>query len=183
MRVGASPETEARRAAITLATLAVWPCGRERTGILASVSDLNEICDAARVFVESVTGNSSRTRSRSCWPSSTRSESCQVVRAQPCPATQTVEEPTCGVTAKISAARKKPCPGSSSRDDIERYDREPDDSVVNSFETRTHESTPAPRCHPPARRGRPVSDAASWRSVSVSGHGVTLGRPKARSSA
>ena len=51
MRVGASPETEARRAAITLATLALRPFGSEGTGILASVSDLNEIRDAARVFI------------------------------------------------------------------------------------------------------------------------------------
>ena len=51
MRVGASPETEARRAAITLATLAVRPSGRDRTGILACVSDLNEIRDAARAFI------------------------------------------------------------------------------------------------------------------------------------
>ena len=51
MRVGASPETEARRAAITLATLALGPSGGERTGILASVSDLNEIRDAARTFI------------------------------------------------------------------------------------------------------------------------------------
>ena len=51
MRVGASPETEARRAAITLATLALRPFGGEGTGILASVSDLNEIRDAARAFI------------------------------------------------------------------------------------------------------------------------------------
>ena len=51
MRVGASPETEARRAAITLATLALRPSGSERNGILASVSDLNKIRDAARVFI------------------------------------------------------------------------------------------------------------------------------------
>ncbi len=51
MRVGASPETEARRAAITLATLAVKPLGREQAGILAGVSDLNEIRDAARIFI------------------------------------------------------------------------------------------------------------------------------------
>jgi dCTP diphosphatase len=51
VRVGASPETEARRAAITLVTLAVGPSGRERTGILAGVSDLTEIRDAARTFI------------------------------------------------------------------------------------------------------------------------------------
>src|SRR5665811_952519 len=51
VRVGASPETEARRAAITLATLAVKPLGREQAGILAGVSDLNEIRDAARIFI------------------------------------------------------------------------------------------------------------------------------------
>ena len=51
MRVGASPETEARRAAITVATLAVKPLGREQAGILAGVSDLNEIRDAARIFI------------------------------------------------------------------------------------------------------------------------------------
>ncbi len=51
VRVGACPGTEARRAAITLATLAVGPLGREGTGILASVSDLNEIRDASRTFI------------------------------------------------------------------------------------------------------------------------------------
>jgi dCTP diphosphatase len=51
VRVGASPETEARRAAITVATLAVKPLGREQAGILAGVSDLNEIRDAARIFI------------------------------------------------------------------------------------------------------------------------------------
>lgn len=51
MRVGACPETEARRAAITLATLALGRWCREGSGILRLVSDLNEIRDAARVFI------------------------------------------------------------------------------------------------------------------------------------
>ena len=51
MRVGASPETEARRAAITLVTLAARQSGRDRRGILAVVSDLTEIRDAAREFI------------------------------------------------------------------------------------------------------------------------------------
>ena len=51
MRVGASPETEARRAAITLVTLAARQSGRDRRGILAGVSDLTEIRDAAREFI------------------------------------------------------------------------------------------------------------------------------------
>jgi dCTP diphosphatase len=51
VRVGASPETEARRAAITLVTLAARQSGRDRRGILAGVSDLTEIRDAAREFI------------------------------------------------------------------------------------------------------------------------------------
>lgn len=51
MRVGASPETEARRAAITFVTLAVGRSGHERRGILADVSDLTEIRDASRAFI------------------------------------------------------------------------------------------------------------------------------------
>ena len=51
MRVGASPETEARRAAITLVTLPLGRTSRARTGILAGVSDLTEIRDAARAFI------------------------------------------------------------------------------------------------------------------------------------
>lgn len=51
MRVGACPETEARRAAITLATLAVGRFDRERRGILTDVSDLTEIRDASRAFI------------------------------------------------------------------------------------------------------------------------------------
>ena len=51
MRVGASPETEARRAAITLVTLAVRRSGRERRCILPGVSDLTEIRDASRAFI------------------------------------------------------------------------------------------------------------------------------------
>ena len=50
MRVGASPETEARRAAITSATLAADSEG-VGAGILADVSDLTEIRDAARTFI------------------------------------------------------------------------------------------------------------------------------------
>jgi dCTP diphosphatase len=51
VRVGASPETEARRAAITLVTLAVERSRRERRGILTDVSDLTEIRDASRTFI------------------------------------------------------------------------------------------------------------------------------------
>ena len=51
MRVGASPETEARRAAITMVTLAVGRLARERRGILTDVSDLTEIRDASRAFI------------------------------------------------------------------------------------------------------------------------------------
>gem|GEM_PF-493224 len=50
MRVGASPETEARRAAITLVTLAVRRPDCER-GILTGVSDLTEIRNASRAFI------------------------------------------------------------------------------------------------------------------------------------
>ena len=51
MRVGACPETEARRAAITLVTLAVRRSGCERSGILTGVSDLTEIRNASRTFI------------------------------------------------------------------------------------------------------------------------------------
>ena len=51
MRVGACPETEARRAAITLVTLAASRSGRERSGILTGVSDLTEIRNASRTFI------------------------------------------------------------------------------------------------------------------------------------
>jgi dCTP diphosphatase len=50
VRVGACPETEARRAAITLVTLAVTrSCGE--SGILTGVSDLTEIRNASRAFI------------------------------------------------------------------------------------------------------------------------------------
>jgi len=49
--VGACPETEARRAAITLVTLAVRQSGGERSGILTGVSDLTEIRNASRTFI------------------------------------------------------------------------------------------------------------------------------------
>ena len=49
--MGASPETEARRAAITSATLAVGSAAQGSGSILAGVSDLTEIRDAARTFI------------------------------------------------------------------------------------------------------------------------------------
>ena len=43
--------TEARRAAITIVTLAVRRSGGERSGILTGVSDLTEIRNASRTFI------------------------------------------------------------------------------------------------------------------------------------
>lgn len=51
MRVGACPETEARRAALTVATLTRWLREVGLSGILTGVSDLIEIRDAARAFI------------------------------------------------------------------------------------------------------------------------------------